>query len=621
MKKIIGAFLIFCIAFFPGCTSASPDRDPGNSAGLIPANVRSISITYQSKNLDTWETETKSYQADYWQFLDFCDFINSAELLKMTENDTFSFSNIVYINAADISVRFDTGESLYIYGEGGISRFMDENRTGLPTPECYFISQDSIHQIKKILIPDFEKDYTFIREMDSEYVREEDINGNKADEISVYLPQERSMFPVSDGFIALHQVWGGSEEDSFLRAVKYDKRGNFLWLQNHTEIKGTLSYGLNNFIQTRDGGFVFSICGSVSWVFIDPTAEESESVANIIPGWLVKCDKDGKILWQEQLEFLGESQISFICETPDGSILTVGTCQTDDDHYKKGDPSYSYTDLLLMKYDSTGKRVKLKKYGGSDFDSFRNACYDPDVGFVVLGSTQSCDGDITKREEKGSGLYPRELLVVLDDNLNEQWQYVFEGSEEIHWAYAAVVDGQIFVAGSLSGDSGKNNQSAVFKFSAQGIILNSISINSQLAGGIQVSKDQTLLLLLNGFGDESVAPDYSLHHNWTHTESKVYRLSQNLETLKIVQTAVGSEYYDRIVPTGDNGFFIVQKQAAAYLPQPSWMDMDRIDLATVLCRYNADGNLVLRKTYHKNRQAKADDTVIPLPDGRVIVGR
>ena len=58
-----------------------------------------------------------------------------------------------------------------------------------------------------------------------------------------------------------------------------------------------------------------------------------------------------------------------------------------------------------------------------------------------------------------------------------------------------------------------------------------------------------------------------------------------------------------------------------YLPQPPWMNRVMMDIATVLCRYDADGELLFRKTYDKYHEVEDIDIVIPLPDGRVIVDR
>lgn len=300
-----------------------------------------------------------------------------------------------------------------------------------------------------------------------------------------------------------------------------------------------------------------------------------------------------------------------IYESENGDILTAGTCQTDDgEHYKSGDTTYRYTDLLFMKYDKTGKRTGFRKYGGSDFDSFHGASYSPEVGWVVWGSTQSCDGDITKRREKGTMLYPREFLTVFDNDLNEKWQYVFEGLEEIYTTHAVIVDEYIYIAGSLAASTGNHNQTAVFKFNSDGLHVKTRIIYAAMVMGIYAAADNTLLVPISpsAYSDNTAQP-------------QIYRLDTNLEVKKIINDAVSNGSSYKVIPTIDNGFYTVQTQLVKYLPQPLWMNRSMTDSATVLSRYDSNGELLYRKTYDKNHEVEDVDIVIPLPNGKVIIDR
>ena len=614
IKKSICRCLIICFVFLAGCRPAQNSGSNTSVAGgdLIPANARSMTISYKDYVESTPEPELKTYQAGEQQFRQFCDLIKAAKILPLTDNDALSFSNIAYMNAADISVRFDTGEPLYIYTEGGIGRFADRKFPGLPMPECYFITRDVIHRLQKILIPDFEKDYKALT-MDLNFVKADDINAKDVNEIPLFIPQERKIFPFDDGFIAFHSVWGGSSSDTLLRAVKYDRDGNFIWMQNYTDIKfERMWYSLSDCIETKEGGFAFSVSGNVlfngteSW---NPGDNEKEE-AVITSGWLVKCDKRGNIIWKEPLEFRGGNEAEYIRETENGDILTAATCQEDDgEHYKSGDSSYGYTDLLFMKYDKNGKRTGFKKYGGSDFDSLRGAYYSPDIEWVVWGSTQSCNGDITQRKERGVMLQSREFLTVFDDNLNEKWQYIFEGQEEIFTSYVTIVNKDIYLTGPLFKDTGKHNQTAVFKFNSEGTLIKSKIINALSVAGI-CTADVTVLV--------SVNPS---EYNEAPAIPQVYRLDANLEVKKTINDTISNGFGYKVIPTDDNGFYTVQTQSVKYLPQPLWMNRSITDYATVLSRYSAAGDLLYRKTYDKNHEVEDYDIVLPLPDGRVIIDR
>jgi hypothetical protein len=337
MKKVICFCMILCLVLIAGCKSEQNNGfEEGlavNGGDLIPATARSMTISYNDDAENATEPELKTYQADKQQFRQFCELIKASKILPLTDNDALSFSTITYRNAADISIEFDSGDPLYIYTEGGISRFADNERNELPKPECYFVSQDVIHQLQKILIPDFENDY-FSPSPDPDYVKADDSNPGNVNEIPLFIPQERKVFPCADGFIAFSRVWDGSEAGSFLRAVKYDERGNILWTQNYTDIKlERYRYRFSDCIQTRDGGLAFTVNGD-HWF----RSAGSRLEVVITLGWLVKCDKDGNVVWKEQLEFVGSAEDTRIFETTDGDILTAETCQADDgEHYKTGD--------------------------------------------------------------------------------------------------------------------------------------------------------------------------------------------------------------------------------------------------------------------------------------------
>ena len=638
MKKTFCICMVLCILLLVSC---KPELNSGieesvtvNGADLIPADAYTITVSYNGYIGDATEPELIAFQADEQQFRRFCELLTVSSLMPLSADDFHSFSNISHIDAADISVEFEkdepVNEYLYIYTEGVICSCIAENfdksesvssNTNTSAthsskldhePEYFSVSQDIIHQIQKILIPDFEKDYQALT-MDSNFTKTDDVNPGDVNEIPLYIPQGRKILTMSDGFIAFNRVWGGSDADSFLRVVKYDKKGNFLWIQNYPDIKlERTQYGLNEGIETKDGGFAFSVHGDIRFRRAEAWVPGDKAEAIITLGWLVKCDKDGNIAWKERLEFKGGSEAKWISESENGDILTAGTCQTDDgEHYKSGDSTYRYTDLLLMKYDKNGKRIELRKYGGSDFDSFCGADYSPTVGWVVWGSTQSCDGDITQRNEKGTMLHQCDFIVVFDNSLNEKWQYVFEGQEGIYTTYAVIANRHIYIAGSLSANTGKHRQTAIFKLDGNGNIVGSKIIDAEIVLSISVATDSTILV--------SVNPSIYLDNN--STSPQIYRLGANLEIKKTIDDIVGNGLNYKVVPTNDNGFYTVQTQLVKYLPQPPWMNRSMIDSATVLSRYDSNGKLLYRKTYDKNHWVENIDIVIPLPDDRVIIDR
>ncbi len=461
-----------------------------------------------------------------------------------------------------------------------------------------------------LLIPDFETDYKVLS-TNLNYTKTQDVNAESVQEIKFYLPQGRRIFECANGFIAFHAVWGG--ETSFLRAIKYDAGGNFVWMQNYTEIDA-LRYQVLCFTETADGGFAISTDGNVSWQYEQNTESlkgltgEANPTTAIEYGYLMKCDKNGDKIWGRQLEFEGSGQVMSIVETPKGELLTIGCCQMNGEQYAKADPTYGITDLVLMKYNKKGDCITNKAFGGSDFDSFSSACYSAETGLVVYGTTQSCDYDITARKEKGTMLYPRDFITVFDDDLNVKWQYVFEGKEEIYSSFIGLSGGNIYLAGALSKESGKHNQTAVFRFNADGKMLHAKVLDVTSVSGMAMAQDGKLLIAVN-----------PVKHGDKPSMMQICKLDENLNIVQTIDDLIGNGYDYNLVYTDDGGFFTTHMDGVKDLPQPIWMNRSITDRAVVLSRYDKNGKLLYRKTYDKNHEVEDLDIVMPLSNGKVVV--
>lgn len=611
MKKAICFVLLTALSIsFSGCYENKIHDEinsrPANAIklDLIPSDAKVMTVSYYKYGNNPDVPEKKSYTATKKQLKNFRAELENPSYFVLDENDLLSFSKAAYINTWDIKIDFNKGKSLYIYYEGAISQFT-RDQLSLPLPHSYYVSADSMHQIQKILIPDFEKDY-FALTQESDYKKVDNVNPEKVREVVFYLPNQRKIYEFGDGFIAFHTVWVGDKE-YFLRAVTYDANGNFIWAKNYTD-NSIFSYLEFHFIEMSDGGFAVALDGSISWRFDNPDSSESKQVPTVQHGYLLKCDKDGNKVWDEVLEFDGNGQVESLVENQHGEILTVGCCQMNGDQFADADPTYGVTDIVLMKYDKNGKRTKIRTFGGSDFESFTSACYSPKTGLVINGTTQSCDRDITARKEIGTMLYPRDLIAVFDDDLNSKWQFVFEGVQEVYSSELVLAQDNIYLAGSLTKDSGNSNKSEVFQFDFEGKLLKSsiVDFNSCLISASQEGK----ILIAN-------------RSNYMSDSKKmqIYKFDKNLNITDKIEALNGTGHIDSIVQTGDGGFFTTYTEDVKYLPQPLWMSRLSTDMATVLCKYDKNGNLEYRKTYDKNHSVENADIVIPLSSGKVIVDR
>ncbi|HYH16867.1 MAG TPA: hypothetical protein VD794_16660 [Flavisolibacter sp.] len=132
-------------------------------------------------------------------------------------------------------------------------------------------------------------------------------------------------------------------------------------------------------------------------------------------------------------------------KTPDGGYLVVGSTQSND-----GDVSgyHGGIDILVFKVDKDGVKVWQKAFGGSGQDIANAVIAAPDGGYVIAGYTMSSNGDVVGRhgEQDAWILKINEVGTIL-------WQKAWGGTRnEMAFAAAAAADGYVVAIGSASTD-------------------------------------------------------------------------------------------------------------------------------------------------------------------------
>jgi hypothetical protein len=175
---------------------------------------------------------------------------------------------------------------------------------------------------------------------------------------------------------------------------------------------------------------------------------------------VLSCDKaedatavfQGKLVWTKTLGGSLEDKTTSAVATPDGGVIVVGYTQSNDGDIIKTHDLY---DVWVTKLDANGNVVWNKTYGGSDNDYGYSIIKTNDNNYVIAGYSASADFDVPKNE----GMHDFYILKI-NENGDIIWSksYGFPSHDHAH-KIIQMSDGGFFVAGfadyaGLIGQSG-----------------------------------------------------------------------------------------------------------------------------------------------------------------------
>jgi hypothetical protein len=227
--------------------------------------------------------------------------------------------------------------------------------------------------------------------------------------------------------------------------VKLDRTGNQQW--QHT-FGGTGSEGAQSIIETSEGGYIMAgWTNSNDGEVIGYHVGWGMNIGNI-DGWVVRLNRDGKLLWNKAFGGISSDRINSIIQGIDNSYTIAGDTRSNYD----GDVGANHgdDDAWTVNIDKEGKILWQKTLGGSDGDMAYFITPTRDGGYVLAGFTSSNDGDV-------SGNHGGEdaWVVKLDQGGNKQWQRTLGGSSsDIARAVFQRANGSYVMVGSTGSNDG-----------------------------------------------------------------------------------------------------------------------------------------------------------------------
>ncbi len=185
-------------------------------------------------------------------------------------------------------------------------------------------------------------------------------------------------------------------------------------------------------IETDDG---FILVGSSDSIDVDINGNKGS-----YDFWIVKIDKEGKLLWEKSLGGKEIDEAYSIVKTSDGNLIIAGESRSNDQDVTE---LKGAADVWVVKIDYNGDILWQKTFGGSSFDVARSIAATRDSGFVITGSSRSLDKDVN--ENKGENDI---WILKINSTGKLLWQKTIGGTG-IDFAYgvAELQDNSIVVVG------------------------------------------------------------------------------------------------------------------------------------------------------------------------------
>ena len=324
--------------------------------------------------------------------------------------------------------------------------------------------------------------------------------------------------------------------------LKFDATNQLQWQKTYGGSDDDRGVDL---IQTSDNGY--AVIGKSK----SNDLEVSEN-AGFDDFWVSKLDSSGTIIWEYSFGFAGSDTPYSIIQTNDDGYLLSGVLDVSASN-GQGDRNsilsrHAGGDYWVIKLNASGVKQWSNYYGGSFTDTAYDAIQTEDDGYIIIGSSDSDDVDITNN----LGSYDFWILKISATG-TLVWEKSFGGSE-IDEAYgiSQAADGNYLIVGDTRSndlDISQNNGAAdlwIIKITPEGTLLWEKTLGgSSFDVGRSVSKTQDNGFLIAG---SSRSTDGSLTSNKGQNDAWIIKInsSGNLVWQKTIGGSNVDFFYDAV---------------------------------------------------------------------------
>lgn len=263
-----------------------------------------------------------------------------------------------------------------------------------------------------------------------------------------------SVIQTSDGGYAVFGVDSSCDGDVVrpclgsydLWVVKLSSSGTIQWQKSFGGSADEEGYQI---IQTTDGGYALAA------ITFSPDVTGFHGASD---AWVLKLDSVGTVQWKKAYGGVGLDEATSIAQTNDGGYIVGGNSVSNDGdvsgHHGSTTDSTASDDMWIIKLDAAGTIQWQKSIGGTKDDGSNSILQSNDGGYMIVGNSQSLDGDLLGKGNKGLNDW---MVAKVSAAGNLSWVKLYGGSAQDDAANSITkaADGGYVIAGgdgSVDGD-------------------------------------------------------------------------------------------------------------------------------------------------------------------------
>ncbi len=142
--------------------------------------------------------------------------------------------------------------------------------------------------------------------------------------------------------------------------------------------------------------------------------------------FISKYDPLGNLLWRKDYSGSSSDNATRVKSTEDGGFIVVGTTNSTDGDFTRPNVSpNSEIDIVVMKLNEEGEKEWFRFFGGANFDRAYDVIQTSDGGYLISGSSDSRDGSFT-----GTRTDAESLLIKLSGDGATEWIRKYGGGTQ-----------------------------------------------------------------------------------------------------------------------------------------------------------------------------------------------